>query len=63
MRLVDEIMLCVLVIMFCEGEGRSQQQACDEVCMGMCSMGGPKGVGCLDRGTAVRRGILGVGEL
>jgi hypothetical protein len=52
-----------LVIMFCEGEGRSQQQACDEVCMGMCSMGGPRDVGCLNRGTAVRRGILGVGEL
>jgi hypothetical protein len=48
-----------LVIVFCEGEGRSQQQACDEVYMGMCSMGGSRDVGCLDRGTGSEEGDIG----
>jgi hypothetical protein len=42
MRLVDEDMICLVGMFYGEGEG-SQQQACNEVCMGVCYMGRPKG--------------------
>jgi hypothetical protein len=43
MRLVDEGNALLLVVVFCEDEGRSEQQACDEVGMRVCSMRGPQG--------------------
>jgi hypothetical protein len=49
----------LLVIMFCESEGRSEQQACDEVGMGIYSMGGPKGCWLFGQGYSNEEGDIG----